>query len=602
MPRLTDETVQAVREATRIEQVIDDYGIPLRRSGSSLLAFCPFHDERTPSFAVNPARGVWFCHGACAEGGDALTFVQKIDKMSFLEAVEHLADEFHIPLDYEEGANAARQRSERNHLLNACATAATYYAACLRSEEGQAARAVLLARGFDGDDAQQFDLGYAPRSGTALLRHLHEHGVTADTATAAGLARWHGNQLRDFFVGRLMLPIRNITGQIVGFGGRQVHEDDPVDAKYLNGPGTVIYQKNRLLYGLDHARREISRNKQAVVVEGYTDVMACRLAGITNAVATCGTAFGAEHLAVLRRLVGDDGEIIFTHDGDDAGLKASLRVYDLTREVVRRVTVARDPAGRDPCEVRQHDGDAALANLVRRRGPLLGTVLDTALTAAPRESPEDRVAALDTVAPLLGHATDPVIRAEYAKTVATALQLPLQVVADRVHAQPHPASGTAGHTDTAAGQTAGLPARAEQYAVRLLLQHPELVRAAAPALLDPNLYRSSTGQRLLEVLRPLLPGEHASGDTTWAQRVAAGAPEALQATLFRELTAPIPAADLPQHAREVLAMLQDACLEAQTGELTSALTGITDPDDRAERLERAARIQRERFQLRHLPA
>src|SRR5690606_24803388 len=324
---------------------------------------CPFHEEKTPSFNVTPARGYWYCFG-CGEGGDVITFIRRLEHLTFTEAIERLAQRAGIQLRYERGGYVpGREQGERIRLLEAHRAAAEFYAEHLSSPEAAPGRRFLSERGFERVDAERFGVGFAPPEWDRLTRHLMGRGFSAAELIKGGLARDGRRGPIDRFRGRLIWPIRDITGDVIGFGARKLSESDD-GPKYLNTPESPLYRKSEVLYGIDLAKREISRRSQAVIVEGYTDVMACHLAGVPTAVATCGTSFGADHIKILRRLLRDQaecrGEVIFTFDGDAAGQKAALRAFAEEQKFVTQTFVAVQPEGLDPCDLRLKHGDAAV--------------------------------------------------------------------------------------------------------------------------------------------------------------------------------------------------------------------------------------------------
>jgi DNA primase len=411
--RIRDEDIAQVRERARIDEVIEDH-VTLRNAGAgSRKGLCPFHDEKTPSFNVNVARGFFHCFG-CGEGGDVITFVQKIEGVSFAEAVERLAARYNVDVRYEDdGAGTGTPRrdpQQRTRLLQAHREAAQFYAEQLTSDEAVAARRFLADRGFDRDAAERFGVGYAPRSGEALHRHLRGRGFADAELVTGGLVGQGSRGHYDRFRGRLLWPIRELSGDVVGFGARRIHDDDRIEAKYLNTPETPIYKKSQVLYGVDMARRDIARSFQAVVVEGYTDVMACHLSGVPTAVATCGTAFGDDHARILRRLLLDNdefrGEVIFTFDGDEAGQKAALRAFQGDQNFVGQTYVAVEPDGRDPCELRIAEGDAAVRELVARRVPLYRFVLSNVVSRYDLDRADSRVDAVREAARLVASIRD----------------------------------------------------------------------------------------------------------------------------------------------------------------------------------------------------
>jgi DNA primase len=417
------EDIDEVRSRTDIKAVIDGY-VTLKSAGiGSYKGLCPFHDERSPSFHVRPQVGSYHCFG-CGESGDVISFVQKMDHGTFSETVEKLAARLGYELHYEDGGTGPRREDvgKRQRLLDAHKIAAEFFVAQLRTPGAQAARDFLQERGFDPAAANHFGVGYAPQGWDSLLKHLTDKGFTRDELAGTGMFSTGSDASRfyDRFRGRLIWPIRDLTGAVIGFGARKLYEDDQ-GPKYLNTPETALYKKSQVLYGIDLAKRSIAKDRQIVVVEGYTDVMACHLAGITTAVATCGTAFGEDHIKIARRLLSDDGsggEVIFTFDGDAAGQKAALRAFDLDQRFTAQTYVAVDPEGMDPCDIRQKHGDTAVAELIRSRRPLFEFSIRSTLRKFDLNTVEGRVQALRAAAPVVAEIRDPAMRPAYARELA----------------------------------------------------------------------------------------------------------------------------------------------------------------------------------------
>ncbi|MCU1433182.1 MAG: primase, partial [Actinotalea sp.] len=422
-----------VRERARIEEIVGEH-VTLKPAGvGSMKGLCPFHDERSPSFHVRPQVGLWHCFG-CSEGGDVISFLQKIDGLGFTEAVEHLAARVGVQLRYEEGgaARPGEEPGRRQRLLEAHRAAAAFYAEQMLSPGAAVGRTFLAERGFDRAAAEQFGVGFAPQGWDHLLRHLRGRGYTEAEVIASGLMSQGNRGMYDRFRGRLVWPIRDVTGDVVGFGARKLLEDDQ-GPKYLNSPETPLYKKAQVLYGIDLAKRDIARSKQVVVVEGYTDVMAAHLSGVPTAVATCGTAFGPDHARIVRRLVGDTsvgggvqlasgasvgGEIIFTFDGDAAGQKAALRAFGEDQRFYAQTFVAIESSGMDPCELRQARGPEAVRALVAGRQPLFEFVIRSTIKAHDLDTAEGRVAALRAAAPIVAGIRDAALQPEYARMLA----------------------------------------------------------------------------------------------------------------------------------------------------------------------------------------
>ncbi|HEV7471868.1 MAG TPA: DNA primase [Pseudonocardia sp.] len=420
--RIRDSDISEVRDRTRIEEVVGEY-VSLRRAGAgSLKGLCPFHDEKSPSFNVRPTHGTFHCFG-CGEGGSVIDFIMKMEVVGFPEAVERLADRIGLKLTYEGGGSSVqRDRGTRSRLLEANKRAAEFYAAQLRTPEAAPAVQFLTARGFGTAAAEQFGCGYAPAGWDMLTKHLLKQGFTFEELTKSGLSKEGRRGPIDRFHRRLLWPIKDLGGDVVGFGARRLFDDDQIEAKYLNTSDTPVYRKTHVLFGLDLAKREIAKRRQVVVVEGYTDVMAMHLAGVPTAVASCGTAFGSEHVSVLRRLLGDDsfdlGEVIYTFDGDAAGQAAALKAFEGDQSFAAQTFVCIAPDGQDPCELRQSHGDTAVRDLVARREPLFEFAIRSILKDHDLDTAEGRVAALQRCVPLVAQIRREDLRDEYARRLA----------------------------------------------------------------------------------------------------------------------------------------------------------------------------------------
>ncbi len=419
--RIRNEDVAEVRERASIAEVVGDYVTLKSAGGGSLKGLCPFHEERSPSFHVTPAKGLYHCFG-CQVGGDVIDFVVRIDHLTFQEAVEKLAARVGLQLRYEEGGvTPRRQQGERTRLLEAHRVAAAFYREQLDGPDAIVGRRFLDERGFDRDAAETFGVGFAPQGWDVLTAHLRKSGFTDKEMQTAGLCKEGSRGIIDRFRGRLVWPIRDISGDVVGFGARHLFDDD-TGPKYLNTPETPIYHKGQVLYGIDLAKRAIAKTRQAVVVEGYTDVMACHLSGVDTAIATCGTAFGEDHIRILRRLLMDSdafkGEVIFTFDGDAAGRKAAMRAFDDDQKFVTQTFVAVEPDGLDPCELRQKKGQAGVQALIDARVPLFEFAIRSVLSEYDLDQPAGRIAALKAAAPVVGKIRDTSLRPEYARSLA----------------------------------------------------------------------------------------------------------------------------------------------------------------------------------------
>ncbi|WP_406348712.1 DNA primase [Streptomyces sp. NBC_00144] len=502
--RINDDDVKAVRDAVPIDAVVSEY-LQLRNAGGgNLKGLCPFHDEKSPSFQVSPAKGLFHCFG-CQEGGDTLAFIMKIDHLSFSEAVERLAGTAGITLRYEEGGYTPNsQRGERIRLVEAHKAAAQFYVEQLDSAEAEIGRKFLAERGFDQAAATHFSVGYSPAGWDHLTRYLRGKGFSDKELITSGLSQEaRGGKPIDRFRGRLMWPIRDISGEVVGFGARKLRDDDN-GPKYLNTPETSIYKKSQVLYGIDLAKKEIAKSSRAVVVEGYTDVMACHLAGVTTAVATCGTAFGTDHIKILRRLLMDNGSarVIFTFDGDAAGQKAALRAFEDDQKFAAETYIAIAPDGMDPCDLRLAQGDESVRSLAEPRTPLFEFALRQIIARYDLETPAGRATALDEAAPVVARIKNSASQHEVAVQLAGMVGiLDTQFVVKRIsqlaqwargrgnapapsrggrppqqqtEALRPPSSGPALHLRSPAHRT-------ERELLKLALQRPELVSPAFDA-------------------------------------------------------------------------------------------------------------------------
>ncbi|MET9292508.1 DNA primase [Streptomyces sp. NPDC003077] len=566
--RINDDDVKAVRDAVPIDTVVSEY-LQLRNAGGgNLKGLCPFHDEKSPSFHVSPAKGLYHCFG-CQEGGDTVDFIMKIDHLSFAETIERLAAQAGITLRYEEGGyTPGRQQGERTRLVEAHKVAAQFYAEQLDGAEAEIARKFLAERGFDQAAAQHFGVGYSPAGWDHLTRFLRGRGFTDKELVLSGLSQEGRRGPIDRFRGRLMWPIRDISGEVVGFGARKLREDDN-GPKYLNTPETPLYRKSQVLYGIDLAKKEIARTNRAVVVEGYTDVMACHLAGITTAIATCGTSFGEGHIKILRRLLMDNSasEVVFTFDGDAAGQKAALRAFEDDQKFAAQTSIAITPGGMDPCDLRLAEGDGAVAGLVESRTPLFEFALRQVVAKHNLDTTVGRAAALDEAAPIVANIKNSSIQHESAVQLAGMLGiLDTQFVVRRVsqlarwarergrdgQGQGRPAGGANGRPGASDHRAPAAPAeqpigsrgpalnlrspahRVERELLKLALQRPDLVSPAFDAYGADEFTAPpyAVVRRCVEEAGGAMAG---ASDSEYLTRVRAAAPDDTVRSLITEL-------------------------------------------------------------------
>ena len=434
--RIKAEDVTYVRDHSALDDVVSDYVQLKNAGGGQKKGLCPFHDEKSPSFHVTPSKGFFHCFG-CQAGGDVIAFIMKLEHLTFTETVERLAERIGYTLKYENSGVSTGPSINRSRLVAANTAASIFYQEQLQLPAAQHGRDFLTKRGFDRDAAKNFNVGYAPDEWDGLYKNLKGKGFTDEELNLAGLVKEGSKGMIDRYRNRLIWPVKDISGDVVGFGARKLASDE-VDTgpKYLNSPETPVYKKNQILYGLDMAKKEIAKNRQVVIVEGYTDVMAAHLSGVITAVATCGTAFGDEHIRIIRRLLMDAdafrGEVIFTFDGDAAGQKAALRAFEDDQKFVAQTFVAVEPNGMDPCELRQAHGDDAVRNLVARRVPLFEFAIKSVIANYDITAAEGRVNALNQVAPLIGKIRDASLRPEYVRLLAGWLGMEVDIVSKAV--------------------------------------------------------------------------------------------------------------------------------------------------------------------------
>jgi DNA primase len=605
--------IDEVRSRINLADVVGDY-VTLKNAGvGSMKGLCPFHEERSPSFHVRPQVGFYHCFG-CGEGGDVFTFLQKMDHVAFSEAVERMAAKLGYELHYEDGGQAT-DHGNRARILAANKAAEDFFIAQLATNDAEPGRKFLGERGFDQSAAERFGIGFAPRGG-ALGKHLKTLGYSEEELVTAGLlGRGDRGDLYDRFRGRLVWPIRDVTGQTLGFGARRLLDDDK-GPKYLNTPETPVYHKSQVLYGLDLAKRDISRGRQVVVVEGYTDVMACHLAGVTTAVATCGTAFGVDHIKIVRRVIGDvdnpdttgTGEVIFTFDPDEAGQKAASRAFSEEQRFAAQTFVAVAPDGLDPCDLRLNRGDDAVRRLVRTRQPLFEFMIRRKLAEHDLETVEGRVAALRSAAPVVAGIRDAALNVGYTRNLGKWLGLDPSEVGRAVTAARTAASRT---TDTRPDQRRDLrapelaeerrvpeiaitdlpidqPTRQERDALMAILQYPKEV--------GRDLVLRASGVRFanqtLAVVRDAVAASvHALESPEWIETVTRETPASYVSLVQQLAVGPIPSRQdkMAAYCVRVTSDLIDRDLLRGKAELLGALQRT----DSAAEPERYASLQRD---------
>lgn len=456
------DDIDRVRQSTNLVELVGAV-TKVKRSGRSYMAICPFHQEKSPSMSIDPARGLYHCFG-CQKGGDVFTFLEETQGLDFNEAVEELAGRAGLPLDFDPGAD--RRRGRRDALHEAVRRAIEVYHQRLKTgpDAGQA-RAYLRSRGYDADVVDEYRLGYAPDEWDVLVKELRAGGIAEQTMIDAGLARrGRGGRVYDYFRGRVMFPIHDLAGHPVGFGGRILTGEG---AKYVNSPDSAVYNKSRLLYGLDRARSAIGRSGRSVVVEGYTDVIALHQAGIPEAVATCGTSLTDEHFDLLRRFA---DRVVLAFDADEAGAEAARRTSDLEAPVRLDLDmrVAVMPDGGDPADIVQAGRVDEVVKAVDGARPLLQFRLEREVARIDLSEPEGRARALHSAASQVARIGDPVARREYERFVARLVGVDLEDVA-RAIGRPRGTGGDAGRP----ARSSSPRRRLESDLLRLMISNPE---------------------------------------------------------------------------------------------------------------------------------
>ncbi|TWE12390.1 DNA primase [Rudaeicoccus suwonensis] len=605
--RIKAEDVELVKERSSIEDVVREH-VTLRRSGANLMGLCPFHDEKSPSFSVNPGAGFYHCFG-CQKGGDVISFVMEVEHLTFTEAIERLAGKAGVELHYEDGP---RPRDEsvgrRGRLIEAHRVAAEFYAeALIGMPEARAGRDFLRARGFDSGAAARFGVGFAPRGGQVLADRLRQKGFSEEELVLGGLVGRGQRRIYDRFRGRLVWPIRDITGDTIGFGARRLYDDDRIEAKYLNTAETPVYKKQQVLYGLDLAKKSIAADRKAVVVEGYTDVMAAHLSGVEQAVATCGTSFGVDHIKLLRRLIRDESSgvparVVFTFDGDAAGQKAALKAYEQDQRWASQSYVAVAADGQDPCELRQSGGDEALRALIDGAVPMFEFAARMTIARFDLDSVEGRVYATRAVAPIVAGIRDDAMRNAQLHEVAQWLGVSLEQMAQEVRKAPKDgfakAAAQAGQRTRDADRApepapyeSGMPmpdlsdpiVRAEHMLLQCLVQFPSTIPVQQLELIDPAAFTAPAHRAVFETA--LAVGiDTGRSQAGWVSAISDNVPQVVRPMVAALAVEPLPtkldSQGVPDwhYVRALIVRVREIALRRQIGEAMSALRRSDDAE------------------------
>ena len=608
--RIPDSDIEAIRQRASLDEIVGEY-VQLKPAGhDSLKGLSPFKDERTPSFHVRPAHGYYHCFST-GKGGDVFSFMMEMEQLTFPEAVEAVADHIGYHINYQGGSTGARQvdRGTRQRLLAANKAAHDYFREQLETADAAPARDMLLSRGFSRELIYDFECGYAPRGWDPMTKHLLRKGFEVQELIDAGLSSMGKRGPIDKFRGRLIWPIKDTAGNVIGFGARKLFEDDPL-GKYINTQDTLLYHKSKVLFGIDKAKKNIAEKHQTVVVEGYTDVMAMHAAGVDTAVATCGTAFGGDHMSLIRRLMLDDsffrGELIYTFDGDEAGQKAAMRAFETDAEFGAQSFVAVAPDGMDPCDLRLARGDSAVRDLVASRVPVYEFVIESLLQDYSLDSAEGRVQALRRTVPVVATISDRVLQQEYARRLAGWVGWPnpdevleqVRAEAKKPKKQKRTPKAEVRDPAAAAGPDASgaqseilIPPRPDdpvlwpqREALKIALQHP----AAAGNYFDginPDAFTHDAYHQVREAITAAggcarAGAENPAEESNFLAAVAGEMRDYAGRNFVSELAVePIHADDLYEYADSVLSRLQETRVGQQIAQLKSQLQRMRPSDD-----------------------
>jgi DNA primase len=556
--KISPRDIEEVKARVNIADVVGSYVALKPASAGSLKGLCPFHQEKSPSFNVRPLQGFYHCFG-CGAGGDVYKFLQEMESLSFYEAVENLAGKVGYTLTYEAGAKGPDQ-GQKSRIYEANAAAAKYFQDQLMTDPAIPGRDFLKSRGFEKTAAEMFGVGFAPKGWNNLTDHLKSIGFTEEELITASLSSKGERGLYDKFRGRLIWPIRDTSNQVIGFGARKLFDDDQ-GPKYLNTSETPVYHKSAVLYGIDLAKKEISKSQKVVVVEGYTDVMACHLAGVTTAVATCGTAFGDEHIRILNRMlsanVDNPAEVIFTFDPDEAGQKAAMRAFADADKFHANSFIAVGPDGLDPSDLRVQKGDEAVTLMIENKKPIYEFAIKQKMKNFNLDSVEGRVGAARASASVIATIRDSALRSVYIRELANWVNLDLSEVSalvDRAIKEKVVSAVAPLRQDSipeapveTAFQAPDLkdPAvRFERQLLEVLVQQPTMVAAEDLKQLSSGDFLAGAHGAIAKALSLAL--EHRS-DTNWLPRIA----EALEPALHSALRS-LAATELPARNEQEL--------------------------------------------------
>ena len=600
--KISSRDIEEVKARVNIADVVGSYVALKPASAGSLKGLCPFHQEKSPSFNVRPLQGFYHCFG-CGAGGDVYKFLQEMESLSFYEAVENLAGKVGYTLTYEAGAKGPDQ-GQKARIFEANQAAAKYFQDQLMSDAAIPGRDFLKSRGFDKQAAELFGVGFAPKGWNNLTDHLKASGFTEEELVTASLSSKGERGLYDKFRGRLIWPIRDTSNQVIGFGARKLFEDDQ-GPKYLNTSETPVYHKSAVLYGIDLAKKEISKSQKVVVVEGYTDVMACHLAGVTTAVATCGTAFGDEHIRILNRMlsanVDNPAEVIFTFDPDEAGQKAAMRAFADAEKFHANSFIAVGPDGLDPSDLRVQKGDEAVLSMIENKKPIYEFAIKQKMKNFSLESVEGRVGAARAAAAVIATIRDSALRSVYIRELANWVNLDLSEVSqlvDRAIKEKIVAAVAPLRQDQIpeAASEASFQApdlkdpvvRFERQLLEVLIQQPKLIAKETMAELLSGDFLAAAHAAVAGGVAAVLESRE---DLNWLAKIAEALDSALHPTLRSLAATELPASDEQELAKYVAGVVNSGFINLLTRQKLS-MQAVLRQLDTAE-TEKIAKIQTE---------
>ena len=604
--KISSRDIEEVKARVNIADVVGSYVSLKPASAGSLKGLCPFHQEKSPSFNVRPLQGFYHCFG-CGAGGDVYKFLQEMESLSFYEAVENLAAKVGYNLTYEAGAKGPDQ-GQKARIYEANSAAAKYFQDQLMTDAAIPGREFLKSRGFDKAAAELFGVGFAPKGWNNLTDHLKASGFTDEELITASLSSRGERGLYDKFRGRLIWPIRDTSNQVIGFGARKLFDDDQ-GPKYLNTSETPVYHKSAVLYGIDLAKKDISKLQKVVVVEGYTDVMACHLAGVTTAVATCGTAFGDEHIRILNRMlsanVDNPAEVIFTFDPDEAGQKAAMRAFSDADKFHANSFIAVGPDGLDPSDLRVQKGDEAVVLMIASKKPIYEFAMKQKLKNFNLESVEGRVGAARAAATVLATIRDSALRSVYVRELANWVNLDLseinnlvdraikeKVVSAVAPLRTEPLAEQSKPQNLQAPDLKDPAVRFERQLLEALVQHPALVSEQEMTELVSGDFLASVHSSIAKGIASCIQYRT---DPNWLPKLAEAIDPELHSTLRSLAATELPAKDDHQIQRYVAGVVNSgfiALLTRQKLSLQAVLRQI-DPSETSKVVE----IQRELVSL-----